>query len=173
MVQLLKVMGIPRGSFYAAFESKQNLFVKALEHYKQTILLPRLEKLQHPTSALKGIEEFIDSWIAPFQRNEKNCGCLITNTSLEMGLIDNEVEEMVKNAHRLVENRLTQSLKRAKNSGEILDSLSPEKTARYVFSLCNGINVLGKISSQRKYLKSFKHMAMTSLTRNPGVELYA
>lgn len=160
---LLTAMQIGRGSFYHVFKSKRHLFFKTLELYKRKVILPRLQLLNHPTSAIKGIGVFMDAWIRPSQDNN-GYGCFITNSTLELSFTDKEVERSVSQTLILVEDALTKTILKAKRNGEISKKVSARAAARHIVCLCNGINVLTKISDRRKKMNSFKHMVIENLT---------
>src|SRR3978361_2482525 len=59
MNDLCDAMGIRSPSLYAAFGSKEALYLEAVEHYVQTIGPPVWDKLAEGTTARAGVEKLL------------------------------------------------------------------------------------------------------------------
>jgi TetR/AcrR family transcriptional repressor of nem operon len=60
MQDLVDAMGIQRGSLYATFGSKQQLFLQSLERYGKVVVKQFLDILQSKPSGVESIELFFD-----------------------------------------------------------------------------------------------------------------
>ncbi|TXL21394.1 hypothetical protein BMR06_00995 [Methylococcaceae bacterium HT5] len=58
MQDLVEAMGIQRGSLYATFGSKQQLFLQSLERYGKVVVKQFLDILESKPSAIESIELF-------------------------------------------------------------------------------------------------------------------
>jgi len=86
---LTKAMGLSRSSFYAAFGSKQELFIRALDHYSRN----GLRNLKEVAQAAEGnpIDAMMEALSNP-QGGSK--GCMLVNCITELAPHDKEVAEI-------------------------------------------------------------------------------
>ncbi len=83
--QLCDAMGIQAGSFYAAFESKEACFQRALERYVEQQLLP----LPPGPAAVR-------AWFdAITQASRRGKGCLLVNSAVELPGLDAQSQQVV------------------------------------------------------------------------------
>lgn len=95
MQDLVSAMGIQRGSLYATFESKQKLFLIALERYGEVVVNKLLEILQSNSSATESIKLFFAQLIEHLLTAGPLRGCLVTNSAIERGLTDEDTKKQV------------------------------------------------------------------------------
>ncbi|MCP4287217.1 MAG: TetR/AcrR family transcriptional regulator [Gammaproteobacteria bacterium] len=143
IADLLKGTGLNRGSFYNAFGSKQQLFLKTLRKYDQNrqANTAKLEALDNPKEA---IATFLDSIVASTVADEDYKGCFMFNTALEIARHDEQVNEIVTNGIREIEAFFRRSIEVGQARGEIPKELNPEATAKALLALIVAIRVLGR-----------------------------
>jgi AcrR family transcriptional regulator len=93
--ELAEAMGINQFSVYASFESKENLFGKALEYYfdtnvEQKMLLPLSVKNPNLDDLRQFFEQFVDISAAGYPR-----GCLVCNTMVEAFGMNDQVDAII------------------------------------------------------------------------------
>lgn len=98
--QLCEAMGIRPGSFYAAFESKEACFRRALDRYLATQGLPR-------AAGPAAIRLWLDAITDP-ARTPK--GCLLVNSAVEHPLLDPDSQTVVRKRMRAMEELFRRSL---------------------------------------------------------------
>jgi TetR/AcrR family transcriptional repressor of nem operon len=91
--ELLEAMGLTRGSFYKAFDDKENVYLRALDEYDTTVVTKTLDALESCSAPLAG-----DCLIQIFEpsTNPKR-GCFICNAMVELAP-DNPVVAAKTNA---------------------------------------------------------------------------
>lgn len=144
VADLLEGTGLNRGSFYNAYGSKQQLFVKALRKYdrdNRTAMLSQLEAMDNPKQA---ITDLFDIIVAETVDDPDHKGCFLINTVSEMARQDEEVNEIVANGIREFEAFVRRSIEVAQARGDIPKHLDPETTAKALFALIVAIRVLGR-----------------------------
>ncbi len=84
LTELLDGMGIARQSLYDTFGNKRQLFIKTIEHYRNTRLagaLALLERDGSPTQNVKALMRFFEQ----LALDKRARGCLVANSLVEMG----------------------------------------------------------------------------------------
>ena len=83
------------GSIYAAFDSKEGRFLETLEFYGNRSLESLKQFVKNADSPIKGIESFFRALIDRTQ-DEKDKGCLVVNTLLEMSSHNSSIQGNVR-----------------------------------------------------------------------------
>jgi TetR/AcrR family transcriptional regulator, transcriptional repressor for nem operon len=137
---LVDELGVQRGSLYAAFGDKHDLYLKAVALYdkqnrehlegilKDGPVLPALRRILLEPSALTGEPE----------RPRVRRGCLIGNTTAELVPGDDTARALVAAAYDGFIEVVTAALARAQATGEVTTSATPEAQARLLLLLFQG-----------------------------------
>lgn len=91
--ELLDAMGLTRGSFYKAFDDKENVYLEALDKYDSMIVTKTLDTLENCTAALASdcLKQIFEPSSIPKR------GCFICNAMVELAS-DNPVIAAKTNA---------------------------------------------------------------------------
>src|SRR5277367_5424326 len=88
-------MGVGRASFYNAFGSKREVFVRVLDLYFEPVRAHLESLLVDVVDSRQAVEVLIDGILEVAKNSEANAtgwrGCLIGNTALELGASDKEI----------------------------------------------------------------------------------
>lgn len=160
---LVDHMGVQRGSLYAAFGDKHNLFVEALRHYAQTVMTRYLVRLQDPDGGVTCIEQFFDDMVDASVNDAESKGCFITNTIAELAASDEVVAAELQEAIGAVENAFYGVLKKAQEKGEISADKNPAELAKFLVSSLNGLRVMAKMTRDQAQLNNIKNTILSIL----------
>ena len=163
---LVNAMGIQRGSLYATFGSKQQLFLKSLKRYSITVVKKLLEILESKPSALESIELFFAQLVEHLLTAGELRSCLITNSAIERGLRDEETKQQVLKLLNALENGFYKALLKAKENGELSTELDLKVVAHYLTSSMQGLLVMGKVCSERQVLEGINKVTLSILRHN-------
>ncbi len=95
---ILKASGIPKGSFYNFFRSKEEFGLRLLEYYSETMLSHMHRYLDnHSRSPLQRLENFYRFVIGVNADEDCRQGCLLNNMSSEVG---GNSEPIARQAHQ-------------------------------------------------------------------------
>lgn len=84
--EILDATGIPKGSFYNYFDSKEDFGASVIEHYIDPFIVRLTAHLKRSEGdALGAIRRYFDELIAEFERDGFNGGCLLGNLMGEIG----------------------------------------------------------------------------------------
>ncbi|MBX9735614.1 MAG: TetR/AcrR family transcriptional regulator [Phycisphaerales bacterium] len=143
MDSLLESMGIQKGSFYATFGSKHQVYVEALEHY----IAERFKQFDSSLSAgspRKALLDHCEAVLSESLRRRSNRGCFLVNAALELSPQDPEVRRVIERAldrHRMF---YVTALRMARERGEVAPDLDPEQTASSMLGMVLGIRVMAR-----------------------------
>ncbi len=136
--RLVEATNLKPGSLYAAFASKEGLFLAVLDHYAVSTKA-RLR------AALDGVDnpiDGIDAFFAQLARSGAPRGCLLVNTVLELGWRNQAVIAKVKGHLDEVEAIMREALSLAQARGFLAADKSPEALAVFLMTTIWGLRVL-------------------------------
>lgn len=148
--QLEKEMGINQFSIYSSFGSKQGIFIRSIQCYKQKIK-HLTDKLQNSQNGKEGIKQFFYDFAEFAKENEVDKGCLITNTANEFAenpdpAIFDELSKFSGYIKELFKNNLRSD---SSKSEEVL-----ERQANYLL-VAKGAAAMASRTSSQKQLEDF------------------
>jgi AcrR family transcriptional regulator len=157
--ELTKAMGINRPSLYAAFGNKEQLFRKALDHYRTGPLSFWAEALEKPT-AREVVEAIFSGFVRMLRGRDKVRGCLIVSGALACG---EEAEPVRRELSRLRQSAVTAlraRFERAVQEGDLPDRTDCATLARYIATVMHGMAVQAASGVTEKQLRLVSRMAM-------------
>jgi TetR/AcrR family transcriptional repressor of nem operon len=156
---LVECMGINRGSLYATFGNKRDLFLRALRHYDalhRQGWVAALERTRSPRQAISGaFEDVIETVVEGGSRD----GCLLVNTALELAPHDAGVSQIVGQSFAEMEAFFRRMIEKGRTAGEIPARVDPVETARALLGLFIGLRVLSRSRPEETLLRSIARQA--------------
>ena len=159
--QLVEATQLQPGSLYAAFESKQGLFLAALDHYAQQSLKRLRGVLAEAADPLEGIRRFFGQLVAGGSDGKPGRGCLLVNTVLEVGRHDAKVQARVKAHLAEIEGVFIAALEEAQAQGVLAAGRSPQSLARFLMTTIWGLRVLGGIEADAQQARLVVDQALS------------
>ncbi len=159
---LLNEMGIGKGSFYASFGSKYELFLDALKLYgRKRAMVCEVNDILTSLPAKKAIEQVL---VRVIDRaiEDKRC-CLFGKTALEFWQSDEKIAKEVENGVNQVEEALRQAIERGQQNGDISPEKDPESIAHFLTGIFYGLQVMGSATPDRKKLNDIVSNALIIL----------
>ena len=136
-------MGIQRGSLYAAFGDKRQLFLEALDRYESRFHAD-MERLLETPPTREGIRRIFERVLSDCACDDGTKGCLMTNTAVALAEEDDEIWARVRANLSRIENVFAAALHEAAGRGEISRRQSPRALARFLTNSLQGLRVLTK-----------------------------
>lgn len=124
---IVQAAGVPKGSFYFYFDSKEDFAVKALETYFQRHYTPAKKILDDTSKSPKQrLLEFYEFRCAVL-KNELDCkmGCLACNLGTEMAEHSEKIRAAIVTKENVIQSEIAAVVKEAQEKGEIDGSLDP------------------------------------------------
>ena len=162
MQQLLDAMQIGKGSFYAAFGSKEALFVECLERFAERTrkIIVQARESGPPLAA---IHQFFDATINAVPRYRMARGCMMVNSVLELAGVEPALSAQASAALRGIEAEFTRCFELAQAAGEYPRQRDPRELASVVMLLNQGLRVASRRGSSKKELNQQLQTALSML----------
>lgn len=96
--EILKAVGVPKGSFYHYFESKEHFGVEMLTHYIKEATLKKSDILLNrdaEADPMKRLITFLEGSIARFTENNGKCPCLVLKLASEVTSLSEPMREVL------------------------------------------------------------------------------
>jgi TetR/AcrR family transcriptional repressor of nem operon len=134
-------MGIQRGSLYAAFGDKHQLFHEALDRYEERFYRDTLRFLEEGPPR-EGIRRVFEQVVSDCACGGGAKGCFITNTAVALAEDDPETASRVRANLRRLEGAFESALARAEPA--VLAGREPRALARFLTTSLQGLRVLSR-----------------------------
>ncbi|KIX15145.1 TetR/AcrR family transcriptional regulator [Dethiosulfatarculus sandiegensis] len=154
--EILKTAGVPKGSFYHYFKSKDDLGLALVDYYGKVMAgevspflhdqdLPPLERLKKMYEKLKQ-----DLEVRGFAM-----GCPLGNLTQEMADLHPEFRARLSRVLASFEAEIATLLEEARQKGQLPENLSPKNTAAFILQSWQGSLLAMKLSKSQAPLSNF------------------
>lgn len=140
---LTESMGIQRGSLYAAFGDKHQLFLEALDRYEERFYREIVDLLEE-RPARDGIREVFLKVLSDCACEGERKGCFITNTAVALAEDEPDTAARVRANLLRVEEVFEKAIRRAQDAGQISKRHGSRALARFLANGFQGLRVLSK-----------------------------
>ncbi len=158
MQNLVDAMGINRASLYDTFGGKRALFDRAFELYRATNTAGLKRFLESQESVREGFRQLFANAIAESQSDRK--GCFVVNVTTELLPADEALQATLQANKAAFTEVFHQFLKRGMERGEIAEGKDLRAISGMIFTLYNGVKVVGKIPGQGEELMASVEAAL-------------
>ncbi|MDZ4772023.1 MAG: TetR family transcriptional regulator C-terminal domain-containing protein [Planctomycetota bacterium] len=169
LAEILRRAGVPKGSFYHYFESKEDFGVALIERESAEYvecMRPLVE--DHARSPLERLR-------AVFEEGRRHCiehgparRCLIPKLALETAQLSEPVHAAVKQAYDHWSAQLVQIIREAQERREISRRHDPERLAGILVMLWEGATIRMQIDRSLQPLDDFLAFVFDSLLGDPN-----
>jgi TetR/AcrR family transcriptional regulator, transcriptional repressor for nem operon len=163
MQDLVDGLGISRSSIYDTFGDKHQLYLKALCTYRQNAIARRDQILNASVPAKAAIRQLMNLTIDQMIRDKQHKGCFLVNSAVENAPHDKEINAIICQNDRELENAFSEVIKRGQTNGEIAGKQDPRALARFVFNNIVGIQVTAKSAADKAAFDDIVNLTMSVL----------
>ena len=149
--ELLRAMGMGKGSMYHNFGNKREVFKFALNRFNQNFIA----SLETDISASKDPMGFIRDFFRGIPRqsvDQHKKGCFLGNTVAELACIDPGLEKIAIEHLERIEQIFYKVIKEGQQSGKIKSKTDARLLALHLINLWNGINITRRMYPNAKDL---------------------
>jgi TetR/AcrR family transcriptional repressor of nem operon len=143
--ELLEAIGVGKGSFYNAFESKHALFERALERYGDDRVTGLARALSGTGSVRQRVKRYFERLAASENAGLLRRGCFAANTAGELGGRDPVATKLVRETFGRMERVFEATFTEAQERGELARSLDPKAFAALLLAALVGMTVLARV----------------------------
>lgn len=158
---LVERMGVNRFSLYSTFGDKRELFLAALDRYRQTVVEPRLCALESGTGGLGDIEAFLGSMIDHVVAMDR-CACLMIIAAV-MEANDQACAQRVEAHCARMQRAYEAVLGRAQQLGELRAGVEVGQAASLLVLVTQGLGVMGRPRGDARSLRASVALVLDGL----------
>ncbi len=161
---IAKAAGVPKGSFYNHFSSKEESALEALKRYADTLRFDMLTAQDRPPlERLRAHFEFLsgDTVDNGFVR-----GCLVGNFGAEIADHNEEIRAAAKRGFDEWAARLRRVLTEAQEAGDLDGSLDVEVTALFILSAWEGTLIAARVDKSEAPVDAFFRTVFGGILRS-------
>lgn len=158
--EILKACGIPKGSFYNFFESKEDFVEQSLQEYgKNSVTMIRSFLGDMDKSPIERLRLLYAYFLNMNEKDGCDAGCLINNMSTELGGLNHTIADVADAQFQQALVEIAACIKEGQDDGEITTEFSAHYLAEYIQAGLHGAFSRMKATRNRVYLD--KWYAMT------------
>jgi len=158
--------GVPKGSFYNHFASKEILGVEVVKLYSEVSAQRFLQPLQDPALApLARIEHYFRGLVQGNVEHEFLCGCLLGNFSTELAAQSPMIRDQLEQAFRDWSAVLAKAIAQAQQDGSVPATEPAAELADAIINAWQGAVARSKAAHSRAPLDLFMKTLMTKLLK--------
>jgi len=150
--EIVEAAGIPKGSFYTYFESKEDFALEAIDYF-------------HDKTYDSIREIFENRDIPPLKRLVKifgkacesdDCrGCFIGNLAQELGVVNTRIGNRINYLFKGMKRNISDILKEAQEKGDLNKDLDPDMMADFIWNSYQGVLIGVKIDNNKDPVRNF------------------
>lgn len=155
--EVVNKVGIPKGSFYNYFKSKEDFGSKAIIHYSDQFkeFLNSILAISK-VDTLKALNQFFDNLTKLFDDKDCRDGCLIGNFAAEISDSSNLGRNTMSNCLGEWKDILKEIMIRGQEKKVIREDISADELADFLLNFLEGSLLRMKIESNTNSLKQMK-----------------
>lgn len=161
--QLLAATGLSRSSLYQVFGSKAALFARCVERYRVRRADHFAQILDAAPSGLAFLAGVLDTTIAECAVPDRSRGCLLLNTTRELGALDATLATQVSSAIGDIAQVFEQAIARAQREGTIDGARDARELAHFFLANIGGLFTLVQAGVPAQVLQACAAQALRAL----------
>ena len=159
--ELTQATGLLRGSLYAAYGSKEDMFRAAIRRYAADLAAA----IATDKTGLDGAQHVLDTVVRLTVRDPDRRGCVILNAIPESHAMSAEMREELQDALRSMQALLRKRLREALAEAGRTD-IDADPLVAMLFAASVAIRVLGRAGQDRKLLQNVARGAIDAARRS-------
>ncbi|MGB6068677.1 MAG: TetR family transcriptional regulator C-terminal domain-containing protein [Desulfomonilaceae bacterium] len=157
--EILQSAGVPKGSFYFYFKSKEDLGLALIDYHAEALAernAPIFESMETPP--LERLEKFFEGARLLCDQEEGRAGCPIGNLTQEMGILSDAFQGRLRRVFNGMKTAIRKCLEEAQTRNEIDPDLDADETADFVVNSWQGALLRMKAEGNLQPLVLFEKM---------------
>ncbi len=145
--EIVEAVGIPKGSFYNYFKSKEEFTVEIIGFYSDTLTLHWEALLEKgPTEPLAAMRYGFEMIISHHEQSDVRTGCLIGNLAAEISEASEACRQKMCDATTTWKNRISDHIDRGQSLGTIRNDIPREALTEFIWNAWEGALLNMKIA---------------------------
>lgn len=164
IAELCKVLKINPPSLYSAFGNKANLFIEALNFYREQYWQPTWDALHNEPNIVIGIRHFFESAADNLLKDPQVKGCLVVQVSAAMPN-DESIQHLIANMRAQNTLGFEKRLARGIAEGQLDANLDIKKITTIYSTLMDGMAVQARVGQPKSILRQHAEYAVQLLKK--------
>ena len=166
LTEILQSAGVPKGSFYYYFKSKEQFGEEIISNYFSEYLVA-LENIFQPrgSSAYNRLMEYWQRWIETQSDSCVDQKCLVVKLSAEVADLSEPMRLALLNGSSLVVKRIARCIEAGIDDGSIV-KVDSAMTADLLYNMWLGATLMGKLQRNADGLQQAMRITTSILTSN-------
>jgi AcrR family transcriptional regulator len=165
---LMRVSGLGKGSLYAAFGDKHELFLRVLRRYVASLDHAVRGAIDAPPRAIDALRSYVMMPVGDSAGQAARRGCLLANSTTELASADPDVAAEARRAYEGITAVLTEAVRRAQAEGDVSVSVDPISLARALLAAQQGLTFMGRTGTDVETLAATARSLATQLLPAAG-----
>ncbi|MBB4687546.1 TetR/AcrR family transcriptional regulator [Amycolatopsis jiangsuensis] len=165
---LMRVSGLGKGSLYAAFGDKHQLFLRALHSYTDGVNGHLRKTLTETPRAMDALRMLLEMPIADADGAGPRRGCLMANSTCELGNADPDVLAHARRTYETSTALIGECVARAQREGDLPAEADPIALARALLAAQQGIVFMGRTGLDAAALTATARSLAAQLLPDPS-----
>ena len=144
---LLDATGLSRSSLYESFGNKHDLYLAALDRYRQREAERLAERLASAPTASGAIREVFEEAASACIGDGR--GCFLVNATVERARSDDATERRMRASLQGMEEAFAAAVERGQHEGCVDSSLDPASAARFLVTTYRGLHATAHLRADR------------------------
>lgn len=154
--ELVQRAGVPKGSFYNYFSSKEAFSAEVVKHYIDPFILQLDRHLQRSdVNAAGALKAYFDELIEETERKDFKGGCLLGNLIGEIGDTSDLCQTSLRQAVHRYRDKLREGIARAQQEGSFRKDMDAREMADFLVNVWQGALLRVKIEKSVRPLIQF------------------
>jgi TetR/AcrR family transcriptional regulator, transcriptional repressor for nem operon len=164
--QVLKAVGVPKGSFYYYFKSKEDFGLQLIQHHADLLMSDLKKKFQDESvTPFQRIRQYFECGRDSIKQNECRKGCLFGNLSQEMADQNETFRLELADIFCKWCKILSACIQQAQEQGEIPAHMNPDRLAEYMMFSWEGAILRCKLSKSLQPIDTHLHFIFEELLK--------
>lgn len=138
---LVTAAGASRYGLYSEFGEKHNMYLAALDRYRDVPVTGLLGKLAHKDAGLAELKDYFERLVRAFRSKDARNGCLMSLSAIDLAPHDPEVKTRVLANFKRIRGIYQRALENAQVANEWPSSQDAAVTASALFGIVQGAAV--------------------------------
>jgi TetR/AcrR family transcriptional regulator, transcriptional repressor for nem operon len=165
--EILRRVGVPKGSFYHYFGSKEAFGSELIQQYSNFFKHKLDTFLSDDTlSPIDRLQAFVNDAMAGMARHNFKRGCLVGNLGQEMGALPESFRDQLKAVFDDWQQKVERCLEAAKKAGQVSARTNCQQAAYLFWVGWEGAVLRAKLERNPAALKAFSSFFLASLSPN-------
>jgi AcrR family transcriptional regulator len=162
MADLRAAMGLTQASIYAAFGSKEQLFLDAVDLYRSTAGANTERALNEQPTARDSIRVMLSEAVESFTSGDSPAGCLVVLGTMNCSLASKPVQDHLRQLRLQTPAAILKRLKRGQKEGDVPRKAPLESLAEYYTTVLHGLSIQARDGADYRALSSVARCAMAA-----------